>query len=225
MKNSKLKYVVEITPQRCGEMFSQFGIPTTNARILTARPQEVALVVFTGGDDVTPTLYGENRHFSTCFNLRRDTYETEMFNQAYKHNIPCVGICRGAQFLCVMSGGKLVQDIGGHGGCLHDIRTNDGRVLEVNSSHHQMQLPSNDSVLLAWSEKRLSNRYMNGDDENLDCEKEIECVYYPRINAVGIQGHPEYFWGRGERDHPFVKYSQEIVQDYLFGEKAQVAAK
>ena len=27
----------------------------------------------------------------------------------------CVGVCRGSQFLCVMNGGLLVQDVGYHG--------------------------------------------------------------------------------------------------------------
>ena len=53
------KYVVEITPQGCAGMFSEFGEPTVNDSRLVKTPEDVALVVFTGGHDVTPSLYGE----------------------------------------------------------------------------------------------------------------------------------------------------------------------
>ena len=207
-----MKYVLEITPQRCGDVFNEHGQVTVDTSILKRHPERVSLIVFTGGSDVWPELYGENPIWETHYNSARDIYEGEMFELADKHGIPKVGICRGAQFLCVKSGGKLIQDIGGHEGG-HKLRTNDDRVIPCNSSHHQMQLPSKNAVPLAWCDGRRSDRYLNGDRENVDVDHEYEVVYYPNINAVGVQYHPEWMLG----DHPCVLYAQEVVRKYLFG--------
>jgi len=217
------KYVVEITPQMCGNLFEEYGEVTTNDQILIDTPEQVALVVFTGGHDVTPELYGENVGNQTYYSLSRDIYEGHMFEIAQKHGIPCVGICRGSQFLCVKSGGKLVQDISGHAGRDHKIETYDGRILVCNSSHHQMQLPSKDAVPLAWAHGRQSNRYLNGDNYDIvdDVDREYEVVYYPNINSLGMQYHPEW----KANDHECVLFAKEVVRDYLFGNKAQIAAK
>jgi gamma-glutamyl-gamma-aminobutyrate hydrolase PuuD len=178
---------------------------------LKENSEEVALVVFTGGQDVWPGLYNENVHWQTHYSIQRDVYEGQMFELALKNGIPMVGICRGSQFLCVKANGKLVQDISGHLGD-HEIVTSDDRVLTCNSSHHQMQLPPYNAVPLAWARKKLSNRYLNGDDDQIQIDREYEVVYYPKIRAIGIQYHPEW----KSSNHPCVKYAQEVVQNYLF---------
>ena len=206
-----MKYVLEITPQGCGEMFSEYGEHTTDDTILYREPHKVALVVFTGGSDVTPELYGENKLPCTYNNIQRDLYEGRMFELAEEAHIPIVGICRGSQFLCVKAGGKLVQDISGHG-THHKLRTSDGRLMVCNSSHHQMQLPGKDAVPLAWSEGRRSKRYLNGDGDNIDVDREYEVVHYPNIRAVGCQFHPEWIGCPKES----VDYALEVVRKHLF---------
>lgn len=206
-----MKHVVEITPAGCGEMFSDWGKHTTKDSVLIETPEQVSLVVFTGGSDVCPQMYGENCGRWTSFNMHRDLYESKMFDIAVKHKIPCVGICRGSQFLCVKAGGKLVQDLNGHGG-RHGLTTSCGKRISCNSTHHQMQLPPKDALVLAWAEPKLSRKYLNGDDDEIEVEKEIEVVYYPNINSIGIQGHPEWL---SDRD-TFVVYSKEVVAKYLF---------
>lgn len=224
--SAKRKYVLEITPQDTAWVFEEFGQPTTDDSILFRRPQDVALVIFTGGHDVWPELYGENAGRQTYFSKERDHYEGVRFEAALKAGIPMVGVCRGSQFLCVKSGGKLVQHVTNHAGAMHTVTTNDGRTITVNSSHHQMQLPGKDAVPLAWAEPKLSRCYLNGDDdERDDVDREYEVVYYPNIKAVGMQYHPE--WIRGSRDgkaHPCVEYAQEVVRTYLFGDSAAKAA-
>lgn len=207
------KQIVEITPAGCGWLFEKHGKLTTNDKVLINTPENVSLVVFTGGSDVNPKFYGENCGYATSFSNSRDIYEQKMFNIALENGIPMVGICRGSQFLCVMSGGKLVQDVRNHGGN-HKIRTNDGRTMVVNSTHHQMQLPPKDAIILAWADPKLSaSHYLDGDNKQIDnVEYEYENVYYPNTKVIGIQNHPE--WELPEVE--FVKYSQEIVDKYLF---------
>jgi GMP synthase-like glutamine amidotransferase len=207
------KYVVEISPQGCGRVFYDRGIITSNAYRLVETPEEVALVVFTGGEDVTPSLYGENKGCYTYCSPNRDEYEQKMFEIAKKHNIPCVGICRGSQFLCVMAGGRLAQDITGHGRD-HIMLTNDDRRIFCTSTHHQMQVPPKSAIPLAWAEPRLSQHYLDGNDEEFEVDREYEVVYYPNINAIGIQGHHEYSFAGPD----FAKYSREMVKKYLIKE-------
>lgn len=208
--------ILEITPQGCGSVFAELGEVVYDDKILEKYPKEVGLLVFTGGHDVWPELYGENILQGTFFSTHRDLYEGRMFEIAQANKIPCVGICRGAQFLCVKAGGKLVQDITGHL-VSHLLLTNDNRTILSNSSHHQMQLPPEDAVPLAWSNNRMSRYYMNGDGDNIHVDKEYEVVYYPNINSLGIQGHPE--WGNASEE--FIEYSREVVRGYLFKKGAK----
>src|ERR1700677_4699649 len=83
--------------------FSEFGEPTTNNELLWTNPHSISLVVFTGGADVAPSLYGEEASRETSSYPKRDIFETIVFQKAHSLHKPKVGICRGAQFLNVMA--------------------------------------------------------------------------------------------------------------------------
>lgn len=61
---------------------------------LTDNLEEAKIVLFTGGEDVDPSLYGKQKHRTTHSNLERDLYEKEIFEKMRKSQI-AVGICRG----------------------------------------------------------------------------------------------------------------------------------
>lgn len=192
--------------------FAPWGEYTGDRSLLYKEPEKISLVVFCGGEDVTPSLYGEPKNKRTYNNPKRDEFELEIFDKAKELKLPLAGICRGSQFLCVMAGGKLVQHINGHGRS-HHVKTDDNRTIWVSSTHHQMQLPPKDAVALAWAEPALSGVYEDGSHKNLDPEKEHDCVWYPNINALGMQYHPEYL---SPSEEGFI-YSQELVSRF-FGE-------
>lgn len=52
------------------------------------------IVVFTGGEDVDPSLYGATKHPKTYSNLERDLYEKSVFDKINPNQL-VVGICRG----------------------------------------------------------------------------------------------------------------------------------
>lgn len=56
--------------------------------------EDAQVVIFTGGEDVDPKLYGAKKHPATYSNPERDKYELEMFKKI-KPNQLVVGICRG----------------------------------------------------------------------------------------------------------------------------------
>lgn len=56
--------------------------------------EDAEVVLFTGGEDVTPSLYGCKKHPTTYSNPSRDKKEKEVFNQI-KPNQVALGVCRG----------------------------------------------------------------------------------------------------------------------------------
>lgn len=173
--------------------FQDFA-PQAIPSYLFQHPENVLCVVFTGGEDVDPSIYGSKSNPKTYSHLNRDLGERRFFNFALKHHIPMAGICRGSQLLCALSGGRLIQHVEGHHRT-HKIRTFEG-VVDVTSTHHQMQLPPRDAKVLAWAEPTLSTVYEGGMSDNGRIEMikpdfEYEGVYYPNTNALGMQWHPE----------------------------------
>lgn len=154
------------------------------------------LVIFTGGEDVSPSIYGEKTGKYTDFNTSRDLEEMGYFDLAKQEGKPMLGICRGSQFLCVMSGGRLVQHQENNE-AVHPIVTSDGSIVLITSSHHQAQFPyemdKKAYKLLAWTEG-ISKMHWDGDNKEISKEpfKEAEIVFYPTTNCLGIQGHPEW---------------------------------
>lgn len=69
-------------------------------------------IVFTGGHDVNPELYGEKNEGLTGELIpARDSMEGKLLSAALELDRGVLGICRGLQFLNVMLGGSLYQDL------------------------------------------------------------------------------------------------------------------
>lgn len=160
-------------------------------------PKDIDLVLFTGGEDVNPAQYGQNIGKYTSVNNNRDNKEIETFHK-FSGGSLLLGICRGNQLLTVLSGGKLIQHVEGHGRD-HNMILNSGMRYKITSSHHQMIYPfdlnEKDYELIAYSEYFQSNTYLNGDNEEIEVSKnflEPEIVYYKNTNSLCIQGHPEW---------------------------------
>lgn len=66
----------------------------------------------TGGDDIDPTLFGEEPHPRLGKITRtRDDFEIKMIQNTLKLNKPILAVCRGSQILNVALGGTMYQDI------------------------------------------------------------------------------------------------------------------
>lgn len=147
------------------------------------------LLCFTGGADVSPELYGEE-NVASYTSPQRDKEEEKIFDWAYKYGVPMVGICRGAQFLNVMNGGKMWQDVDNHAiSGTHEAVCKYWDKVMVSSTHHQMMHPAESGEVLVkagLSTVKLSaNGLFDGDGE--DCE----VVYYKDTNSLCYQPHPE----------------------------------
>lgn len=202
------------------QLFSE-SVRVTSKNVLQG---DVDAVVIWGGEDISPSIYGQRVSKFTGASDRmsdRDLVEYTLFNAAREAGIPIIGICRGAQLACAASGGTLVQHVDGHAGRPHGMITDDGRRIVVNSLHHQMMYPFNtEHRLIGWSENKLSARYIGEHDEEIEhmhfkSTPEPEVVYFPETRALAIQGHPEFI---DDVNSPFIQYTLELTQKLMRGE-------
>jgi putative glutamine amidotransferase len=132
-------------------------IPATTDRVaLAAALARLDGLVLIGGRDIHPNLYGQKIHPQTRLaDRRRLVGEQILVELALAGDLPLLGICMGCQWINVVAGGDLIQDIPSQVGTavrhapketFHPARVAPdshlasilGRTeLEVNSSHHQ----------------------------------------------------------------------------------------
>lgn len=162
--------------------------------------------LFTGGHDISPALYGEPlsaRSGELC--PGRDAMETKLFRMCYERDKAVFGICRGIQFINVMLGGTLYQDLATeHASGIshsqkppydvpcHAVDIKEGTPLYtllgqkrimVNSYHHQaVRRLAEDLCAMAVSDDGL-----------------VEAVWAPGKRFVwGVQWHPEFSYRTDE---------------------------
>ena len=173
--------------------------------------EKVDGVLLTGGGDVDPVFYGQERH-PTVDDAEpgRDEFEIDLARRAMEADLPVLAICRGSQVLNVAAGGTLVQDIPSSvntdlthslqmekDSVAHDIHiVSDTRLhaalgsavdascgCRVNSRHHQ-------SVGTLGRSLVASATAPDGVIEGIEAPEARFCL--------GVQWHPENFWRTGE---------------------------
>lgn len=184
---SSIKVFVEDDDYGIMRMFQKAGC------VLVHNPEDADYVVFSGGADINPALYGEAVHKTTRYDSFRDEYCVKLYEESRARGQKLIGICRGAQFLNVMNGGGLYQHVNNHGRdhYLFDVDTESH--IFVTSTHHQMMIPSKDGQLLAYAHGQSNQReHMSGDVVRADLgpNKDAEVVWYD--NCLCFQPHPEY---------------------------------
>ncbi len=181
--------------------------------------EEADVVVFVGGADVTPSYYGQNAIHSTFFDRARDEFEKGVFEECVRLGKLMFGICRGAQFLGVMNGSELWQDVTGHAGKDHYIvDVEEGCRVLATSLHHQMLKIDDNMTLVAVTEDDVTQKFedanllvsrgVNDVKEHLDI-LEIEACWYETTKCFLVQGHPEV--GSNE----YMSWTMTKLHDFL----------
>lgn len=197
------------------------GIPvmlplTTDENVICRLARELDGFLFTGGQDVSPELYGEEKSAKCGENCcERDTMEQALLNEILALDKPLLGICRGIQFLNAALGGTLYQDLptehpSAVGHCmtppydravhkvhieplspLHDLLGLNE--LPVNSYHHQaVKKLSPKLKAMAYSEDEL-----------------VEAVCLPGKKFIwAVQWHPEL-------SYQIDTYSRQIFSKFI----------
>jgi putative glutamine amidotransferase len=97
------------------------AIERAGGRALLVPPSEEAIeetldaldgVIFSGGADLDPALYGQEAHPETKGVVaQRDRGELALLQAALARDMPVLAVCRGSQVLNVALGGDLVQHL------------------------------------------------------------------------------------------------------------------
>lgn len=179
--------------------------------------EDADVVVFMGGSDLDPATYGEEAIPETSGAKHRDDAERVVYDMAQAAGKVCFGICRGAQFLHAMNGGKLWQHVQGHGGSVHEIYDLDSDVTVLaNSIHHQMLQDHKDLEVVAVCSEQVSKVFkahgltvdLNREGSNM-AEMEIEAGAYNKTKCFFVQGHPEVSGGE------FTAWTMHKLMDYM----------
>jgi len=176
--------------------------------------KEKGVLLLHGGEDISPAIYGEKCN-QYCYKhdiSKRDQEEMDLIERAMKWEMPIIGICRGAQLLCAMDGGTLIQHVAGHNTGSHELTdTRTGEIYISNSCHHQVMQPNKYNEVIAVN-KRTVDAY-DEESQRFDLDETPEIVYFPHLNAIGIQGHPEWL-----PNSAFQEYCTKLIQEFLLKE-------
>ncbi|MBR1901724.1 MAG: gamma-glutamyl-gamma-aminobutyrate hydrolase family protein [Bacteroidaceae bacterium] len=186
--------------------------PYTDAEALCQTLDRVDGILLSGGGDINPLLLGEEPIpglHGIC--PQRDEMELQLVREAYNHQIPMLGICRGIQTLVAALGGTIYQDLNtqyseaplvkhdqdlDRAYASHTVKVEAGSTLAslfpeavekglpVNSFHHQ-------AVHTPGPLLRVSAKATDGVIEAVE-SNEFKSI-------IGVQWHPECFITRGER--------------------------
>jgi len=174
-----------------------------------------------GGEDIHPMFYKQKAHPSNDCKTKdpsyRDMVEWELMREAYARGIPIIGVCRGAQFLSVFSGGTLIQDCKGHFSG-HGITTYDGLSLHAAANHHQMMNPAPGTYdLLAWAEIPIGTdkqieECKPATGELVDKKIDPEVLWFSETKGLAIQPHPEWMPSTSK----FVEWTLAQIEHFCF---------
>lgn len=177
-------------------------------------------ILFTGGHDVSPSVYGEQKR-DVCGEpcAARDTMEGILLDICIQTQMPALGICRGIQFFNAYLGGTLYQDlptdfpstVEHHMSApydkyihtvsliketpLYDLLRVD--TLPVNSYHHQA---------IANLSPKLKPMAIAEDGI-------VEAVYLPEHPFLwAVQWHPEFLYGCDEPSRKIFREFLRMIQ-------------
>ncbi len=175
-------------------------LPVVGDEFIGVQVGSVDAIVFSGGEDIHPSLYGKEIHPSAHrIDPNRDRHESSLMKAALEANKPLLCVCRGMQLLNVVLGGTLYPDIREARSSslshwetrkpwksVHPVRVKEGHyaeqvlgkgTIQVNSIHHQAvdQLGAGLEVVASSPD---------GIPEAL--------VMKDRDNVLAVQWHPEF---------------------------------
>ncbi len=191
--------------------------------IIESYARELDGFLFTGGDDIDPAVYGEEK-LPECGELapERDAFEMALMAEVVKLRKPIFGICRGVQVMNTFMGGTLWQDqpsqLGKTQHCTED---------EKGHTHHPVKLvPGFLQELLGGAEEIMTNSYHHQSVKAPG--KGVECVAFSDggdiVEAIDV---PELPFFRGVQWHPELKpdeISQALFAQFLDAVKKSAQA-
>ena len=173
------------------------GVPERISTRHAPSGQPLAALIIGGGNDISPEHYGGDLDAKVRLDAERDQLEIDWIEHALEKKIPLLGICRGAQLVNVVLGGRLHQDIRHMRNHTHNrpglLPTKQVSLepdsmlasicaktrLRVNSLHHQaIKDPGIDIKIVGKDLDGITQAVENSADSPI----------------IGVQWHPEYLF-------------------------------
>ena len=164
-------------------------------------------LIITGGQNVTPSLYGEEKSIdSDDYLLKRDLFEIALIKAAREAGKPIFTVCRGTQLYNVAMGGKLHQFIPDH--WQHMQGSTATQMVNVDPESRIHQFYGDQACVNSFHRQALSELGEHIKVTALDPKDQvIEAVEasdgYPYI---GIQWHPELLVEQNQADCALFNY-------------------
>jgi putative glutamine amidotransferase len=196
-----------------------FVLPLGDPKDAKAYIESVDGLLLSGGQGVTPILYGEEPLAEVAeTDIYRDQFEIALVKAAQEAGKPVLGICRGMQVINVALGGNLYQDIYKQAGATekhnqyptsweiptHHVTTTSGSWLNqilgerfaVNSFHHQgIHQPGKDLTVVAQSDDHV-----------------VEGIESANGKIIGVEFHPEMMRAVHPEFQKIFDYFAELVK-------------
>lgn len=184
-------------------------------------------VVFPGGADINPLLYGEPVRKGTGMSLTQDREDIDTLRSCLASDKQVkIGICRGAQFLNVMVGnGRLYQHVNNHGTAHEAIEIDTKRRFNVSSTHHQMMIPGPTGKVLLGAEAVARERCTYDSKFIVPPGSPFidpEAVLYLEENTFCFQPHPEH---ELPRYHECTQFFFDTISCYFLSKVQEDALK
>jgi putative glutamine amidotransferase len=177
-------------------------------------------LVLSGGGDIDPSRYEGKRHDTNySIDQERDTLELELARRVIDSSIPTLGICRGAQILNVVQGGKLIEHIPDEVGVkvlhrapprepvTHGVKLKPGSRLAEILGRDQFDATS-------WHHQAL-----RGAAAGFDA---VAHALDGTIEAIEMPSHP---WMIAVQWHPELSAASDPLQQKLFDALVEAASK
>src|SRR5580658_2408916 len=98
-------------------------------------------IVFSGGDDLDPALFGEARHPKAIpIDPLRQAFELALLAEVERRRVPALGVCCGSQLMNVHRGGSLIQFLPDQAGAMEH------RKVGTELKRHPVKLDVNSQV-------------------------------------------------------------------------------
>lgn len=160
-------------------------------------------IIFSGGKDYNPELYGSMPHEKTdpTHSWRQEFDIRLMHKCLHDTNLPILGICAGHQLLNIALGGTLIQDLESeldtnvpikHLGS-DSMQPLTNHEVEFDKSSHAFDIFRSDKVFVPSSHHQAVARLGSGLKVSSRAEDNvIESIELPgRGFTIGVQWHPE----------------------------------
>lgn len=195
---------------------SSLELMMDNAAAMRSNLKEADIVIFSGGTDISPTIYGEFtvHPLTQKADRKRDSLENKIYVASLAKKKVLVGVCRGAQLLNCLNGGLLWQHVDNHTNTTHMVMYTDEKGnrygVMTTSDHHQMMRPAKHARILGVCNKatiKCTGTEDNPVTEDEDIDPEI--VWYPRTKSLCYQPHPE--WGLASDRNLFIDCVRRVM--------------